>query len=944
MSFRFKTILGVALIEILFLLILVFNSLDFLQSSNEREIEQRAHNTLRIFASTVKDAVIASDIASLEELVTEIIKQPEVNYVQILNLDLVLAERREDAAVIPESADVSLTSVDDGSFDVRIDIEEAGIKFGSVRLGFHTGRLEALISDARDRLLLIAGIEVILVAIFSYYFGLYLTRRLERLRDATRRIAGGAYGIQVDAQGKDEVAQVIEAFNQMSTELACTYQKLQSAFIELNSARELTDDHLQRTQAILDTALDGIMTINEEGIIQDINPAGAQLFQYHPEELKGKNVKALMIAEFREPKDRNVESCLLAGIKHMIGQSLVTKAIKKDGTDFPIDLSVSQTEFKGQKTFVGLVRDLSEREAHKREMAAQMALHQAITESSLDALVTIDGQGMIKEFSPAAVKLFGYDREFAIGRGLTETIIPKAAAKDHAEGMRRYHETGHGPIIGERIQVEAQHREGHLIPVEMVVTPIEVDGAAMFTAFIHDISERKAYEESLERAKLEAEAGSEAKSRFLATMSHEIRSPLNAILGSLDLLEETALSGKQGLYTKTAFDAGRALLGLINDVLDFSKIEAGQLELDIVEFSPENLINEVLHICQAKAQPKDVDIGCYFSKVIPDIVKGDQTRLRQIMINLLDNAIKFSDHGVVALEVTCGELVNGLIQLQFSVIDQGIGIPEDKLDDLFSEFTQVDASHSTRYGGTGLGLAICARLIKMMNGEITVTSRLGEGTEFQVKVELSVSERTCRKTVLPDRNIKVLICHPCEYYGELVAKQYQEYGVDAGYCCSMDVECDSDRSRHAFDLIIIDELVYSSLPQQHLQTINEQWLNEQGQLLRLVSTATNNDVQGLIATETGLLGDVGLLTKPLTRSMLLEILLIECCDVVRDTASSVTKRFSDMDSLPILLAEDSQANQVVACAMLQGAGYTVDVANNGQEAIDAIGQKNMAWC
>ena len=591
MSFRSKTIIGVAVIEAALLLFLIWTGINYLRASNESELIKRASSTLMLLSRASRDAVLSTDIATLEDIVFEAIKTPELNYVRILNnRGLVLAEARNGSDEnFRFSADHSYGEVDDDVFDTAIDISESNSHYGRIEIGLSTTHINDILSDARQKAGTIALLEMLLVALFSLALGTYLTRQLYSLTKAAKNVGRGEYGYQLDIKGEDELAQAAKAFNRMSMELK----------------------------------LD------------------------------------------REKRD-------------------------------------------------------------------------AILRYAQDSIITVDEQGRILELNQAAESTFGYNRNEVLGKLMRNLIIPPSLRAAHMKGMSHYLATGEGPIMDKRVQVTAMRASGEKFPVELAVTAIDIHDSKLFTAFMRDISERIQGETVLKAAKEAAEAADQAKTRFLASMSHEIRTPLNSLLGFLGLLrEQDNITGEQLGWIKTAQQSGESLLHLINETLDFSKIEAGKMELDPQDFNIRELIDSTMSALAQKAEIKGVTCSADVDPAVPGHIREDSSRLRQVLVNLLDNAIKFTDSGSIELTVMSRE-GSKTPYLHFSISDTGRGIPEGEHDAVFSEFTRLTEPGKLT-SGTGLGLAITRHLVELMGGRIDFENRVTGGTCFWFEIPMVVA-------------------------------------------------------------------------------------------------------------------------------------------------------------------------------------------------------------
>jgi two-component system, sensor histidine kinase and response regulator len=362
-----------------------------------------------------------------------------------------------------------------------------------------------------------------------------------------------------------------------------------------------------------------------------------------------------------------------------------------------------------------------------------------IINTAMDAVITVNAEGLITNWNSEAEELFGWSAQEALGRQLSELIMPQRYPGDHDRDFQHFFGAGGELAIRQRTETTAQHRNGGEFPVEMAISPVKFDGQWIFSIFIRDIRERKRTQNELLDAKEAAEEANRAKSIFLANMSHELRTPLNAIIGYSEMLEEET----EGLGKETVVgdlqkiqSAGKHLLALINDILDLSKIEAGKMILHLETFDVAQVIEEIVSTVQPTAAKNASTVQVNVANVSE--MHADLTKVRQILLNLLSNACKFTEHGVISLNVD-RRTIDGRDWLRFEVGDTGIGMTPQQRDKLFREFSQVETSISRRYGGTGLGLAITYRFIQMMRGTIDVESEAGRGSKFTVLLPAEVT-------------------------------------------------------------------------------------------------------------------------------------------------------------------------------------------------------------
>ncbi|HEX4147498.1 MAG TPA: PAS domain S-box protein, partial [Pirellulales bacterium] len=306
-----------------------------------------------------------------------------------------------------------------------------------------------------------------------------------------------------------------------------------------------------------------------------------------------------------------------------------------------------------------------------------------IINAAYDAFVAMNADGQIVDWNHQAEVAFGWSRAEVIGRPLSETIVPPEYREAHNKGLAHFLATGEGPLLNQRVEITGLHRDGHEFPIELTISPLRLQSAWLFGAFIHDITNRKQIESQLYRAKEAAEAANRAKSEFLANMSHEIRTPLNGVLGMTELALDTELTAEQREYLELAKTSADYLLAVINDILDFSKIEAGKLDLESIDFDLRDLVDEAVISLALRAHKKKLELLSQVTAEVPAGLAGDPVRLRQVLVNLVGNAIKFTESGEVMVHVAPERLEGDELELHFTVSDTGIGIPAERQAGLF---------------------------------------------------------------------------------------------------------------------------------------------------------------------------------------------------------------------------------------------------------------------
>ena len=484
-------------------------------------------------------------------------------------------------------------------------------------------------------------------------------------------------------------------------------------------------------EALVNGVEDGIISIDERGTIETFNRAAEGMFGCAAAEIVGQNVSLLMPRRHADLHEDILAAYLRTGQSGIInvGARELT-ARRRDGSTFPMELKVGEIFRQGRRTFIGSMRDITARKQAEEARKEGEERFRQLAEVSFDAVLVIE-DGVIADFNGKASALYGYDETELIGMN-----AKMLAAPDQRDEVNRRIS---GSIEG-MYETGVLRKNGQIFPAEVSAKQFFRGSRQIRLVAMRDITERKQVERAQQEAKEAAELANRAKSEFLANMSHEIRTPMNGILGMAGLLLDTELTDEQHEYVAMVRESGDSLLTLINDILDFSKMEAGKLDLEIVPFDLRDALDSVVQMLAPRAAEKGLELDTEIAPEVHALVRGDSGRLRQILLNLAGNAIKFTHNGQVSVRVSIDGAPSDDHRLRFEVSDTGIGLTQEQQKLLFSRFTQVDASTTRRFGGTGLGLSICRQLCDLMGGAIGVVSAPGAGSLFWFTVALEKVE------------------------------------------------------------------------------------------------------------------------------------------------------------------------------------------------------------
>jgi two-component system sensor histidine kinase/response regulator len=710
---------------------------------------------------------------------------------------------------------------------------------------------------------------------------------------------------------------------------------------QLEKSLRISED---RTRAILDRIEDGCFEVelSEEGRYLFVNQGFCDITGYSANEMLGKS--------FREFFDAETNRQLRLAYRRVYETGEPLKAFeyaltRKDGTKRYVEETVSlKRDPQGRPSaFIGIRRDSTERKLAEERIRVSEERYRAILEQIEDGYFEIDLRGRYQLVNDAYCRMLRCPASDIVGKSYKE-IVPPLQVPMLYEVFHKVYETGE-PVRS--LEYETGRPDGSPIYVENSITlrknrqgqPIG------YHVIVRDITERKRTEQELEATKDAAEAANRAKSTFLATMSHEIRTPMNGILGMTELILDTELTTEQREYLGLVKSSAESLLSIINDVLDFSRIEAQKLELESIPFDLRESLGETMKALSFRAHQKGLELVYDVQPDVPEGLVGDPTRIRQIAVNLVGNAIKFTERGEVVITVEQAPAEpydDGTVFLHFAVRDTGVGVPADKQQKIFEAFSQADGSMARKYGGTGLGLAICVRLVERMGGRIWLESEPGKGSTFHFTARLAMPKTSpARPAALPPeqlRDLSVLVAddnytNRVVLQGLLTRWGMKPTAVEGGKA-ALEALRIAKSMGYSFPLVLLD----GQMPQMDGFTAAEQ-------------IQRNPDLVGatiMMLTSSGHLGDAArcrqlgisaYLVKPIRPAELLDAI----CLIVQKSAPKTAVPLVTRHILReirhrtlVLLVEDNPVNQKLAVALLEKRGFAVTTAGNGKVALAAL--------
>ncbi len=723
----------------------------------------------------------------------------------------------------------------------------------------------------------------------------------------------------------------------------------------------------KRLHGITDSALDAILMIDTSGTISYWNPAAERILGYRAEEAIGQNLHRLLAPHRYHPEHLAAfREFQRTGHGKAVGRTLELAAIRRDGQELTVSLSMSAVMLDGAWHAVGILRDISELKRQQAELRAALAeAAQANREKNdllahLEDLVSVrtaelqavnEEQRAIFEAAATGIvfikdhRMLRCNRQLELLFGCNPGEFDGLTTRCWYASQAEFQEVGQDVAYQLR-EVGRHHAERQLVRKDgsrfwarMTAQAIDPhDLSKGLVGMVEDITEEREASEALIRAKEGAEAATRAKSEFLANMSHEIRTPMNAVIGFAHLLRRDPLTPRQSEQLAKLTDASRHLLRIINDIHDISKVEASKMTLEIEDFEPARVVDHVCGIVADRVAAKQLRLHVDLDH-IPPMLRGDGARLSQVLLNLVGNAVKFTEQGRVDLIVSMVSEDEAQVRVRFEVRDTGIGMSTEQLERIFVAFEQADSSTTRRFGGTGLGLAISKRLVELMGGTIGAESAPGQGTLFWIELPFARSTRTpaIRLPVETLRNLHALVIDDAEDAREIVAGMLTELGMRSDTAASgeqgLAAVLRADQAGDPYQLLIIDWQLPGLNGTETARQLQQLALSSQPTFL--IMTAYGDQLPRDQAEAAGI---HRVMAKPVTPSILHDTL----CEILQPAFryeqpdSGVTEELARRRGAHILLVEDNPINQEVGQMLLESMGMQVSLADNGKTAVDMV--------
>jgi two-component system sensor histidine kinase/response regulator len=707
------------------------------------------------------------------------------------------------------------------------------------------------------------------------------------------------------------------------------------------SSSESVTESEQRMRAILEMAPDAFVELDTAGLIIDWNPQAERTFGWSRAEAIGRPGVMLVPVRLREAWEDSLRRLHEGPKEPGPVQPVAALVMHRDGHEFPVELSTRLIRYGADRHLAAIVRDITGRKRMEEQLRASEERSRNILDHIEDGYFEVDLKGNYLLVNEATCRLYGRRASEMLGANY-KNIYHADEVPIVRQAFQKVYATGEGNKSFEHVMTVGESKR--FLEISISLKKDRKGQPVGFVGISRDCTDRKQHEQELAKAKEAAEAANRAKSEFLANMSHEIRTPMNGVVGMTDLVLDTDLSREQREYLDVVKASGESLLTLIDDILDFSKIEAGKLTIDVIPFDLNVCVSTTLKLLATRAHLKGLELAYDIAPDVPTKLMGDPSRLRQIITNLVGNAIKFTERGDVVVTVAAETQTDRDAILRFSVSDTGIGVPQAEQARIFQPFMQADGSTTRKYGGTGLGLAISTNLVAMLGGRIWLESETGKGSTFHFTISFEIQHGAAAATardaqIIRLRDMAVLVVDDNAINGRILERALGRWLMKPVLAESGPAGVAAMQERkatgQAFPLVVLD----AHMPGMDGFSVAEEIRKDPALAGAIVMMLTSSGQRG-DGARCRALGISAYLMKPISQPELLEaILTVLGTPADKPDPLQVVTRHSMRETrrkLRILLAEDNKVNQLLAARLLSKRGHTVVIAGTGTEALAAL--------
>ena len=975
MSFKSKLIIGVILLVTFVTSGMMLVSQQFIIKTEKHELIKHANVQTTLLANHFKNAIISSDLATLHAQAADTIGSSDIRFLRIKDdqnrilVQVGSSEFLNNEFVAHTTQDIS---EDLPTFNIQIQIQEAGYNIGQMELGYSLDHIRTELKDMNKHISLLLLLGLLIATLLSFALSRYLTSRITQLEHAANSVANGDLDFELNIKGNDEISNTGKTFNSMVRNLKLLRQKEKENFKLIATVQDSQDIYIQNRKkddvfnlllknilyaveceygfiGLIEEKANGTLCLNIKAVNEKANSSEMNPYFKHLKQggLMLDNLDTLFGEVIRHKKviisndlqhdmrSGNMPSghpdlynmlCIpLVSHEELIAVIGVANRAQNFTHEFADNLKIL---WQSTAHIIQAYLDDNQKRYYSETLTEREEYLSTLFDNVLDSIITTDKDGIIIDCNPATENISGYSKEELIGENICK-IMPKNYQKIHPSYLKGFVEnpTPHSTVLLHNREVSLQKKDGSIIPIEIGLSELHgVRSPAHFIGVIRDISEQKDYISALESASQKALDATRAKSDFLAVMSHEIRTPMHGILGMLQLVDMGHLDKNEKDKISSAYFSAKNLLHLLDNILDFSKVESGKLELDSSEFNLCDLVDDTLELFTQKIIDRNNKLDCTIAHDMPEWFIGDPTRLRQILVNLIGNAVKFTQEGIIRLSIDILEKNENTYRLGFKVTDTGIGIAPEVLEKIFDPFSQADSSTTRNYGGTGLGLAITSNMVKLMGGHLEAKSDQGKGSCFCFEITMAIAQRdtssikdahTDKYIYIIDRANHLNLLH--RYFDFLGASFTTFTNSDTNSIAQITRTLSTEKRKPQF--VFMPE----NLGRNNILKINRK-LNRLKQPIRsVIIRESYHDSEWLDE-----ITNKDVIYPPITYSVINKILesghnLLEP-HILHDCAKCIQGN--------ILLVEDNEVNQLVAIGILEKFGCTVEVADNGKTGFD----------